>query len=298
MKNHISSLVVFFAAVLVFSFLTLSNTSDRFTVTAAGGGCDDADAKSISGTEDSVSFSFGDGRIVDGVCIKSGANMFGGNMHSGKITSNGTVEDCYDITGLGTQTVTVTRLYDTRTCQGISHIDAYDPEGGPSGPTGSTGETGPSGSTGSSGPTGSTGTSGPTGSTGTSGPTGETGPSGSTGESGPTGATGPSITPTNTPTPTPTNTPTPTPTEENGDDDDNGDDDNGGGDDGGDSGDDGGVGGFDVGQVLGASTSIYEDVSLAETGVWDESVSSIALVLFGLMSVLYGFGIVRFSKIR
>jgi hypothetical protein len=59
---------------------------------------------------------------------------------------------------------------------------------GPTGDTGSNGNTGPTGSTGKTGPTGNTG---PTGSTGKTGPTGNTGPTGSTGKTGPTGNTGP-----------------------------------------------------------------------------------------------------------
>src|SRR5271165_5484345 len=64
-------------------------------------------------------------------------------------------------------------------------------ETGPTGATGPTGDTGPTGSSGESvptGPTGPTGVTGSTGPTGEAGPTGQTGP---TGETGPTGATGP-----------------------------------------------------------------------------------------------------------
>lgn len=75
------------------------------------------------GSEDLVVVDVGAGNIVSGVCIKSGSNMFGGNQHSG-VLGNGTYEDnCYTVTGVGTQTVTVTRIGSGPDCQGISHID-------------------------------------------------------------------------------------------------------------------------------------------------------------------------------
>src|SRR5688572_14703666 len=60
--------------------------------------------------------------VITGVCIASGSMMFGGTGHSG-VLGNGTVEDCYTVTGVGTQTVTVTRGTESSTCQDISHID-------------------------------------------------------------------------------------------------------------------------------------------------------------------------------
>ncbi len=64
------------------------------------------------------------GTIVTAVCIKSGANMFGALKHSFPL-QNGTYENgCYQVSGVGSGTVTVTRLLDGSSCQGISHIDA------------------------------------------------------------------------------------------------------------------------------------------------------------------------------
>ena len=78
---------------------------------------------SISG-DPVATYDAGSGNIVSGVCIKSGANMFGGNQHSG-VLGNGTYEDgCYRVEGVGTQVVTVTRLQSGSDCQDISHIDA------------------------------------------------------------------------------------------------------------------------------------------------------------------------------
>ena len=61
--------------------------------------------------------------IISGVCIKAG-NMFGGN-HSQVFTQDEqNIEDCYDIEGIGTSSVTVTRTGEEGPeCQGISHID-------------------------------------------------------------------------------------------------------------------------------------------------------------------------------
>jgi hypothetical protein len=59
--------------------------------------------------------------VITGVCIASGT-MFGGTGHSA-VLGNGTVEECYEVTGVGTQTVTVTRGEESPECQDISHID-------------------------------------------------------------------------------------------------------------------------------------------------------------------------------
>lgn len=76
------------------------------------------------GSEDLATFDAGAGNIVEGVCIKSGENMFEGNKHSA-VLGNGTYENgCYTVTGVGTQSVTVTRIGSGPNCQGISHIDA------------------------------------------------------------------------------------------------------------------------------------------------------------------------------
>ena len=64
------------------------------------------------------------GDVVTGVCIKSGANMFGGD-HSQVFTQNtANIASCYGITGIGTSNVTVQRTgTPSSTCQAISHID-------------------------------------------------------------------------------------------------------------------------------------------------------------------------------
>ena len=66
------------------------------------------------------------GEIVDGVCIKSG------ELHTG-VLGNGLHRDgCYEVSGVGTQTVTVQRVGNPGPdCQQISHVDVLvtdDPE--------------------------------------------------------------------------------------------------------------------------------------------------------------------------
>src|SRR5688572_29911516 len=89
-------------------------------------GCHDSTAGvvgSVTGTDNVVTYDAGASTSVTGVCIKSGNNMFGGNKHSAVLT-NGTYENgCYEVTGVGTQVVTVTRLLSGKNCQGISHIE-------------------------------------------------------------------------------------------------------------------------------------------------------------------------------
>lgn len=99
------------------------------TVSADGKGSSDACKgttggvlSSQEGTSDEVTVDAGAGNIVTGVCIKSGDEAFG-DKHS-EVLGNGTYEDgCYKVEGVGTQTVTVSRISEGRDCHGISHID-------------------------------------------------------------------------------------------------------------------------------------------------------------------------------
>lgn len=97
-------------------------------VSASAGACEDAQATSITGSANSVSYTTPSGQVVLSVCIKSGSNMFTDSSspnHSGQL-GNGTYENgCYTVSGVGTSTVTVTSNSQSETCQEISHIDAY-----------------------------------------------------------------------------------------------------------------------------------------------------------------------------
>lgn len=77
---------------------------------------------SKTGSDDEVVVDAGAGNTVTGVCIRSGSAMFT-DGHS-EVLGNGIYEEnCYEVSGVGTQVVTVKRLRDARDCQGISHID-------------------------------------------------------------------------------------------------------------------------------------------------------------------------------
>jgi hypothetical protein len=70
----------------------------------------------VTGTDDLVTASAPSGNVVTGVCIKAG------QLHTGPL-ANGTYSACYVVSGVGTQTVTVTRVGSGPDCQAISHID-------------------------------------------------------------------------------------------------------------------------------------------------------------------------------
>ena len=71
-----------------------------------------------TGNDDERAFTASSNEIVTGVCIKAGAG------HSDLITADGIYENgCYEVEGIGTQTVTVTRLIAGPDCPGISHLD-------------------------------------------------------------------------------------------------------------------------------------------------------------------------------
>jgi len=59
---------------------------------------------------------------VTGVCIKTGQGAFNGLKHTGVITQNGAYDSCFSVTGIGTNSVTVTES-GLSGCKDISHID-------------------------------------------------------------------------------------------------------------------------------------------------------------------------------
>jgi hypothetical protein len=78
---------------------------------------------SLTGTGDLVTYTAPAGRTIVSVCIKSGNNMFGANKHSNALGNDQYESNCYDVSGVGTATVTVARLGSGNACQAISHID-------------------------------------------------------------------------------------------------------------------------------------------------------------------------------
>lgn len=85
---------------------------------AAGGDCEDAQAQSIEGTGDLVTFNAPSGNTITQVCVKASTDHF-------KFTSN-TSDGCYTVSGIGTGSTTVERTgTPSSECQEISHIDVY-----------------------------------------------------------------------------------------------------------------------------------------------------------------------------
>ena len=71
----------------------------------------------------SVQIDASTGNTIDEICIKTGESAFAGDLkHSGVITSDGSygLSDCYTVSGIGTQVVTVTS---GEGCHAVSHLD-------------------------------------------------------------------------------------------------------------------------------------------------------------------------------
>lgn len=114
---------------VLFGLLILSLTFPK-NILAVGEGspaeCDNP-AATVDGNENTLSYTASGGNIITGVCIKSGSNMAEGAMHTG-ILGNGIYENgCYQVSGVGTSTVTVERIgAESSTCQALSHIDVFN----------------------------------------------------------------------------------------------------------------------------------------------------------------------------
>ncbi len=165
---------IFFMTAILLGLVGLLATISLSNTSATGDGspseCEDPTGKSEN-NDDLLTFT-ATGQTITGVCIKTGDNMFSGTGHSG-LLENGTYESCYTVSGVGTDTVTVTRTgAASETCQALSHVDVF--ASSPSSP-----------------------------------PTPSPSPSSSP-TSSPTPSPSPSSTPTPTPTPTPTVSPSPT----------------------------------------------------------------------------------------
>lgn len=127
--NITKNLTLTVIALFIASFMVIAGLSTS-KVSADGSGspveCLDTTDNvlgSKTGTSDEVIVNVGDGKEVTGVCIKSGENMFLPDKHS-DVLGDGTYENgCYTVSGVGTQEVKVVRNFESRYCQGISHID-------------------------------------------------------------------------------------------------------------------------------------------------------------------------------
>lgn len=88
--------------------------------------CSNAQVTSINPQDqNNASYTASQGQIITGVCVKAGSDNQGFG-HFGPFNQNGLYQDnCYQISGLGTSTVTVVRIGSGPTCKGISHLDVY-----------------------------------------------------------------------------------------------------------------------------------------------------------------------------
>lgn len=115
MKKIILGLILILG-IGVFLFQTLPVSADQPEGTIH---CEDWNEKSIQGTDNEVEYTAPEGKVVSAVCVKRG------NSHTPWFT-NMNPGGCYLVTGIGTQSVTVTKNEvgnDEQNCKDISHID-------------------------------------------------------------------------------------------------------------------------------------------------------------------------------
>jgi hypothetical protein len=132
--------------------LAVVASSDSSNLYADGAGstpaCDDGPNVDGSigppavGTGDEISHTVSGGNVVTGVCIKTGGGAEGHSLPLGNGSFSGTFgpDGCYVVSGVGTPTVTVTRIGTGSDCQELSHIDVLF---GPPQPNGTTPTTTP-----------------------------------------------------------------------------------------------------------------------------------------------------------
>lgn len=87
-------------------------------VFAAGGDCTNAQAQSLTGTDNLVTFNAPLGNIITEVCVKAATT----HLRFSSNSSNG----CYTVSGIGSGRVTIERTGpESNSCQEISHADVY-----------------------------------------------------------------------------------------------------------------------------------------------------------------------------
>ena len=100
------------AALFIVFFALMAGRADG----NGGHGVCDGGVVSIIGTDDLVTYD-ADSSIITGVCVKAG-NTYRHTFFTADVNTG-----CYDIKGIGASKITVERLREGRTCQGLSHID-------------------------------------------------------------------------------------------------------------------------------------------------------------------------------
>ena len=119
LNKYLKAILVFVATISL--PLVLLGLSMRLAW-ADGGDCEDASQGSIgpssSDSDGGLVASWTEtGQVITKVCVKAGRphHQYTSNVNDG----------CYEISGMGTDTVTVTRVNEGPECKGISHIDVY-----------------------------------------------------------------------------------------------------------------------------------------------------------------------------
>ena len=110
-------------AIVIFSVVVLVSASTSQFAFATG---NDSPPECEGGTTDETGgptiIDVGVGNIITGICVKSGDEAIGDDKHSGLVTSNTIIEDCYVVTFVSPSIVTIT---ENQNCKEISHIDFF-----------------------------------------------------------------------------------------------------------------------------------------------------------------------------
>jgi len=110
-------------AIVIFSVLVLVSANMSQFAFATG---NDSPPECEGGTTDETggptTIDVGAGNIITGICVKSGDEAIGDDKHSGLVTSNTTIDECYVVTFVSPSIVTIT---ENQNCKEISHIDFF-----------------------------------------------------------------------------------------------------------------------------------------------------------------------------
>jgi len=114
-------------SIVIFSVLVLVSASTSQFAFANG---NDSPAECLGGTttpdsdvmHPTTTIDVGAGNIITGVCVKSGDEAIGNDKHSGLVTSNTIIDECYVVTFVSPSIVTIT---ENQNCKEISHIDFF-----------------------------------------------------------------------------------------------------------------------------------------------------------------------------
>lgn len=113
-SNNLALTIIIIIGFTIF----MSSTSLRQYALADAGGCEDAQAGSVLGSNNLVTYNAPSGQYIYSVCVKASVEHY-------TFISDGS-NGCYTVSGIGTGSVTVTRTgSQDSSCQEISHVDVY-----------------------------------------------------------------------------------------------------------------------------------------------------------------------------